>query len=111
MAARDDLFAYLDPLIDERIAEPRDDLLSTFCHAEKDGEKMTRDQMRGYVALLLVGGGDTTHKAIDAMWWNLLRNPEQYEAVRDNPELMDQRVHGDAALRRLEPLAAAADEG
>ena len=90
MAARDDLFAYLDPLIDERIAEPRDDLLSTFCHAEKDGEKMTRDQMRGYVALLLVGGGDTTHKAIDAMWWNLLRSPEQYEAVRDNPELMDQ---------------------
>lgn len=89
LAARDELFAYLDPLLDERIAEPRDDLLSTFCHATKDGEKMTRDQMRGYVALLLVGGGDTTHKAIDAMWWNLLRNPEQYEAVRDEPDLMD----------------------
>ena len=89
VAARDELFAYLDPLFDERIAEPRDDLLSVFCHATKDGEKMTRDQMRGYVALLLVGGGDTTHKAIDAMWWNLLRNYEQYEAVRDNPELMD----------------------
>ena len=89
MAARDELFAYLDPLIEERMAEPRDDLLSTFCHAEKDGERMTLDQIRGYVALLLVGGGDTTHKAIDAMWWNLLRNPEQYEAVRANPELMD----------------------
>ena len=68
MAARDELFAYLDPLIEERMAEPRDDLLSTFCHAEKDGERMTLDQIRGYVALLLVGGGDTTHKAIDAMW-------------------------------------------
>jgi len=89
VAARDELFAYLDPMFDERIAEPRDDLLSVFCHAEKDGAKMTRDQMRGYVALLLVGGGDTTHKAIDAMWWNLLRNYEQYEAVRDDPELMD----------------------
>ena len=89
VAARDELFAYLDPLFDERIAEPRDDLLSVFCHAEKDGAKMTRDQMRGYVALLLVGGGDTTHKAIDAMWWNLLRSYEQYEAVRDDPELMD----------------------
>ncbi len=87
--ARDQLFAYLDPLIDERLREPRDDLLSTFCHAEKGGARMTRDQIRGYVALLLVGGGDTTHKAIDAMWWNLLRDYEQYEAVRDNPELLD----------------------
>ena len=89
MKARDRLFAYLDPLIDERMAAPRDDLLSTFCHAEKDGARMTRDQIRGYVALLLVGGGDTTHKAIDAMWWNLLRNDGQYEAVRDDPALMD----------------------
>ena len=89
MKARDQLFAYLDPLIDERLAAPRDDLLSTFCHAEKDGARMTRDQIRGYVALLLVGGGDTTHKAIDAMWWNLLRHREQYEAVRERPELMD----------------------
>ncbi|MBH76641.1 MAG: hypothetical protein CL897_00205 [Dehalococcoidia bacterium] len=89
VAARDELFAYLDPLLDDRLVNPREDLLSTFCHAEKDGEKMSREQMRGYVALLLVGGGDTTHKAIDAMWWNLLRNPEQYELVRENPELMD----------------------
>ena len=89
MKARDQLFAYLDPLIDARMAEPRDDLLSVFCHAEKDGARMSRDQMRGYVALLLVGGGDTTHKAIDAMWWNLLRHPEQYEAVRADPALMD----------------------
>ena len=89
MKARDQLFAYLDPLIDERMAAPCDDLLSTFCHAEKDGARMTRDQIRGYVALLLVGGGDTTHKAIDAMWWNLLRHREQYEAVRERPELMD----------------------
>ena len=27
----DELFAYLDPMFDERIAEPRDDLLSVFC--------------------------------------------------------------------------------
>lgn len=88
-AARDELFAYLDPLIADRMANPRDDLLSKFCNAEKDGERMTAAQIKGFVALLLVGGGDTTHKAIDAMWWNLLRNPEQYEEVRRRPELMD----------------------
>ena len=89
LKARDQLFAYLDPQIEARMREPRGDLLSTFCHAEKDGERMSLDQIRGYVALLLVGGGDTTHKAIDAMWWSLLRSREQYEAVRAKPELMD----------------------
>ena len=89
MKAREELFAYLDPLLDDRTANPRDDLLSTFCHAERDGARMSRDQMKGYVALMLAGGGDTTHKAIDAMWWNLLTNYEQYEAVRDDPQLMD----------------------
>ena len=87
--ARDNLFAYLDPLLDERMTNPRDDLLSRFCHAQKDGRAMSRDQMKGYVALMLAGGGDTTHKAIDSMWWNLLNDQEQFEAVRENPDLMD----------------------
>jgi pulcherriminic acid synthase len=46
-------------------------------------------QIKAFIALLLVGGGDTTHKAIDSMWWNLLHNPEQFDAVKKKPELMD----------------------
>jgi pulcherriminic acid synthase len=87
--AREELFAYLDPIIADRMANPTDDLISKFCHAEKDGQRMGVQEIKAFVALLLVGGGDTTHKAIDAMWWNLLRNYEQYEAVRAKPELMD----------------------
>jgi len=87
--ARDNLFSYLDPLIEERLEHPKDDLLSTFCHATKAGERMSVWQIKGYVALLLVGGGDTTHKAIDAMWWNLLNNLDQYNAVKREPKLLD----------------------
>ena len=87
--ARDELHAYLDPIIAERRLNPGKDLISKFCVAEMYGRKMTTQQIKAFITLLLVGGGDTTHKAIDSMWWNLLNNYEQYEAVRANPELMD----------------------
>ena len=87
--AKFELHDYLDPFIKDRRANPTDDLISKFCHAEMSGRKMNDDQIKAFITLLLVGGGDTTHKAIDAMWWNLLRNYEQYEAVRAKPELMD----------------------
>ncbi len=83
------LHDYLTPIIADRRANPRQDLISKFVEAEMSGEMMTDHQIKSFVALLLVGGGDTTHKAIDSMWWNLLSNYEQYEAVRDDPELMD----------------------
>ena len=83
------LHDYLTPIIAARRADPTDDLISKFVTAEMSGEMMTDEQIKAFVTLLLVGGGDTTHKAIDAMWWNLLRHPEQYEAVRAKPELMD----------------------
>ena len=83
------LHDYLSPIIAARRAEPADDLISKFVVAEMSGEMMTDEQIKAFVTLLLVGGGDTTHKAIDAMWWNLLRDSGQYEAVRDDPALMD----------------------
>ncbi len=87
--ARDELHDYLDPIIARRRENPGTDLISKFCLAEMSGRKMTTQQIKAFITLLLVGGGDTTHKAIDSMWWNLLNNYEQYEAVREQPELMD----------------------
>ena len=87
--AKFEIHDYLTPIIAERRANPTSDLISKFVTAEMSGEMMSDDQIKAFITLLLVGGGDTTHKAIDAMWWNLLHNYEQYEAVRDDPELMD----------------------
>ena len=87
--AKFEIHDYLTPIIAERRANPTSDLISKFVTAEMSGEMMSDDQIKAFITLLLVGGGDTTHKAIDAMWWNLLHNYEQYEAVRDDPDLMD----------------------
>ncbi len=96
---------YLDPLIDERAKDPRDDLLSRLSVAEVDGQRMTKEEIKSFASLILVAGAETTDKAIANLWYQLLANPEQWEAVQKDPELLDpaftemMRVHGPAGAQ------------
>ena len=84
LKTKDELQAYMLPKIAERRAAPRDDLLSTLCTAEIDGEQMTDVEIKAFVSLLLVAGGETTDKAMANMMWNLLKNPDQLAMVRED---------------------------
>lgn len=84
LKTKDELQAYMLPKIAERRADPRDDLLSTLCTAEIDGEQMTDLEIKAFVSLLLVAGGETTDKAMANMFWNLLQNPDQLAQVRED---------------------------
>lgn len=88
LKTKDELQAYMLPKIAERRADPRDDLLSTLCTAEIDGEQMTDLEIKAFVSLLLVAGGETTDKAMANMIWNLLQNPEQLAMVREDRSLI-----------------------
>ena len=81
--------AYLDPLMDERSANPKEDLISQLCIAEVDGHRMTREEIKSFASLLLVAGAETTDKAIANLWYQLLANPSQWKAVQEDPELLD----------------------
>jgi cytochrome P450 len=88
IAARNEMWAYLTPLIEERRARPGDDLLSRIVGAELDGVRMTNEEIKGFVALLLAAGGDTTDKAIANMWFHMLyTRPDQLEDVKRDPAL------------------------
>jgi pulcherriminic acid synthase len=97
--------AYLDPLIDARTNKPGDDLLSRLVVAEVDGARMTKEEIKSFASLLLVAGAETTDKAIANLWYQLLANPVQWEAVRNDPGLLEpafaemMRVHGPAAIQ------------
>jgi cytochrome P450 len=88
LKTKDELQEYMLPKIAERRANPRDDLLSTLCTAEIDGEQMSDLEIKAFVSLLLVAGGETTDKAMASMWWNLLQNPDQLALVRENRSLI-----------------------
>ena len=88
VAARNEMWDYLDPLMKERARNPGDDLLSRLVAAELDGDRMSPDEIKGFVALLLAAGGDTTDKAIANMWYHMLyTRPDQLEDVKADPEL------------------------
>jgi pulcherriminic acid synthase len=49
---------------------------------------MSDAEIKGFVALLLAAGGDTTDKAIANMWFHMLyTRPDQFEEVKKDPAL------------------------
>ena len=89
LQARNEMWAYLDPMIREREANPTEDLVSRIVHAEFRGQRMNPDEIKGFIALLLAAGGDTTEKAIANMWYHMLyTRPDQFEhEVKRDPSL------------------------
>jgi cytochrome P450 len=102
--ANADYHAYLDPLIDQRAVNPGDDLLSRLAIAEVNGQRMTKQEIKSFASLILVAGAETTDKAIANLWYQLLANPDQWQAVRDDPALLDQAF---SEMMRIHPPAAA----
>ena len=96
------MWSYLEPLIEARQREPGEDLLSRLVEAELEGERMTMDEVKGFIALLLAAGGDTTDKAIANMWYHMLyTRPDQFSDVKSNPELWDNVF---AEMMRFDPV-------
>jgi cytochrome P450 len=88
VAARDEMWGYLEPLIQTRRQAPGEDLLSRIAVAELDGKRMDIIEIKGFVALLLAAGGDTTDKAIANMWYHMLyTRPDALPEVIADPEL------------------------
>ncbi len=89
LQARNEMWDYLDPMIQERAANPTADLVSRIVHAEVREQRMTPDEIKGFIALLLAAGGDTTDKAIANMWYHMLyTRPDQFEnEVQRDPSL------------------------
>lgn len=80
--------AYMIPRIRERREQPGDDLLSTLCRAEIDGESMTNEEIKAFCSLLLTAGGETTDKALTSLVADLVAHPTQLEAVRADRALI-----------------------
>ncbi len=91
--ATDELYEYFDDIIALRRRDPRDDLISALIAAEDEGERLTHDEVLATLLLLLVAGNETTRNLIGNGTLALLRNPEQFQLLRDNPDLVDTAIN------------------
>lgn len=87
--AAQDLVAYLTPLMAQRKAEPRGDLLSKLMHAEVEGNRLTDEEVLGFLRLLLPAGAETTYRLTGSCLYALLRHPEVYDEVRADRSAID----------------------
>jgi cytochrome P450 len=85
--ARDELTAYLEHLIEVKLADPGDDLLSRVAERVTAGEISRRD-LASMGVLLLIAGHETTANMIALGTYALLTHPDQLAAVRgaDDPQ-------------------------
>ena len=78
----------LGALLNERAQmPPRFDLLSMLAHGEATRNMPIREFM-GTLALLIVGGNDTTRNSMTGGLWALSEHPREYQKLRDDPSLI-----------------------
>ncbi len=100
--------AYIDQLLRERLAEPRDDMLTMIANAEIDGRPVDWDLKVGYIRLLIVAGIDTTWSAIGSGLWHFAQHPGEVErlvAVDDDDPLW--QMASEEVLRYYAPVTMA----
>ncbi|MEC3955954.1 cytochrome P450 [Nocardia sp. CDC153] len=83
---------YLTRLVREKAERPTADLLSALAVPADDGDALTETEQVGMAFLLLVAGHDTTVNLIANGTLALLRNPDQWRALRAEPELIPTAV-------------------
>src|SRR5919199_4022382 len=82
----------LEPILDRLESSPDDTLLSSMVHSEVEGERLTRDEIKSNLKVMIVGGLQAGTDLIALSLWALLAHPEQAEEVRADPALVNQAI-------------------
>jgi cytochrome P450 len=77
--------------MDERRAQPQDDILSKVVNASIDEKALDNAECLSMLSQILVAGNETTSAALTEGMWLLIQNPEQYERVRQDPS--EEMIH------------------
>ncbi len=78
---QEEMGAYHEMMLNKRLAEPQDDLLTLIAHAEIDGVPVDIELKKGYVGLMIIAGIDTTWSAIASGLWHLGQHPDERAAL------------------------------
>ena len=92
LEAQVEMFMYAGGLAEERRREPRDDIMTALLNAEVDGDRMSDMDFNLFFMLLSVAGNETTRNAMAHGMNAFLDNPDQYQALVDDPSLIDSAV-------------------
>ena len=87
-----ELFQLFNGIIEDRRANPRDDLASLLANGRVNGELMGPMETVGYYLITFSAGHDTTKNALAGGICALAQNPAEFEKLKRNPELIPSAV-------------------
>lgn len=100
------LHQYGARIIDERRAQPADDMLSIAVHAvlpDQDPPRLTDDELQSFFTLLFAAGADTTRNAAAGGLLALIESPGQWAKLEADRSLMTTAI--EEAVRWTSPAA------
>ncbi len=100
--ARGELHAYFGELVEQRRAEPRDDLVTELAAAEIDGVPLTHGELVSYCELLVEAGNETTRNAVSGGLVALMEHPAEWDRLKADPGLLPDAA--EEILRWVSPI-------
>lgn len=96
------LYNYIDEQIEQAIENPGEDLYSVLLALEIEGEKLTKEEVKGVMVLTFAGGRDTIINAVTNAIAYLSEHQESLERFRKEPEIIPKAV--EEMIRYFSPL-------
>jgi len=75
------------PLVRERMASPRDDVLSAMAKPDENGDRLSEEEIIANAALMIFAGHETTMNLLCNGMAAFSRFPDQWTLLRQQPEL------------------------
>lgn len=102
----EELFAYFERRMEEARQVPGEDMISDLLAGDGSGDRLTDDEIKSMCALMLFAGHETTTTTITSAVLMLLRNPDQLELLRSDPDelagpAVEEALRFDGAIKVL----------
>ena len=91
-AATEGMFAYADDLVAKRRTSPGNDFMSTLVAASEDNDRLSNEELRDMILMLVFAGIDTTRNQLGLGIATFLEHPGQWEILAERPELAPKAV-------------------
>jgi cytochrome P450 len=91
-SALEGLYGYIDEVVADRQAHPRDDLVTTLLQAQEAEGRLSRHELGVALVFLVFAGMETTRNQLGLALQTLLQHPDQWKLLGEQPELGAQAV-------------------
>jgi cholest-4-en-3-one 26-monooxygenase len=101
-AASVEMFMYANELAEKKRQEPKDDIVTKLLQPDEQGDVLSELEFDSFFMLLAVAGNETTRNAITGGMYALIKNPDQWDKLKNDPALLP--TAADEIVRYVSPV-------